>query len=373
MLSEYDKPFDLVDDINPYEIGNKKKFLNLKLIDPPFFNGRIKDYDMKGGGDMVVVCHVWGDLDYLKYLYISLLSNYLFTDISEFDLKIFVGNELMKEGEEKVRELFFPFTDQIYFKDNPYKYFTTFYDEVEEYEFIAHIDSDLFFYGKKRNFYTSILKYFRKYKREGKECPYICFGDYKYRSNEFRLCNWAIGRDVVNPQNYDEVKNFLVRCPLDFDRNDITNWLKNAIWPWNIFYSYNKENYSDDEFGSFIKWWYQETNEWWEEEKIYWIYSNFKNYSLKGINDIFNENVEAVYPYEYSAVNISSMKKYNDSDLSEETIKNNLKNIFPKESYDKLYLIHPIVYHKEFLTFNFRVNSLLKSIITRAKIEFSYN
>lgn len=372
MLSEYEKPFDLIDDVNPYEVGNEKKFINLKFIDTPFFNERIQNYDMEGSGDMVVVCHVWGDLDYLKYLYISLLSNYLFTDISEFDLKIFVGEELVEKERKKVKELLIPFTDQVYFKDNIYKYFTTFYDEIEQYDFVAHIDSDLFFYGKKRNFYTSILEYFRKYKREQKKCPYVCFGEYKYRSNEFRLCDWAVRRDVVDLQSYDEAKDFLIECPLDFNRNDITHWLKSSIWPWNVFYCYNKDNYSSDEFRNFIKWWYEETDEWWEEEKVYWLYSNFKNYSLKGINDIFNENVEAVYPYEYSNLNIGSMKQHNDKDLIREDIENNFKDIFPKENYKKLYLIHPIVYHKDFLKFNFRTNSLFKSIVSRAKVEFSY-
>ena len=342
--------FKKMDDINP--VKNKKdKFLNVKDLEVPHTNKNFNGQKSKNK-NLVVVAHVWDDLRYSKYLYLSLLSQYRFTDIANFDLKIFFSSSL-KKYEKELFHIFSPFTKQIYFKDKRFKYWTSFYEETTSYDVVSHIDSDLTFCGTKKPFYKKLHKKYKKYKSQNKTFPYICFSDYRYKSAKFRVY-FHLSRHLhqtgeISTSSYSMVKNWILDTfPFDISEEDLDNWIDNSIWPWNVFYAYERDTFSSHSFRKLVEWWYKEASEWWEEEKLYWFWINLYDYPVETIESFFDGDVRAIQPYYLLNQNIEDLNKDNQDEIDSFEIKNTLDDINWKNG-NQLNIVHPIEYHKDLL------------------------
>lgn len=355
-----------LDSINPIDL-ERKKFSHLRGLKVSPFDNLNNQNSISDR--LLIVAHVWDDLRYAQYLYLSLLSQYLFTDIENFDVKIFFSHSLI-EYKSELRRIFSPLVKSIHFKHNRFKYFTGFYEETTQYEFIFHVDSDLFFCGSKKSFYKSLLAFYEKKSEVDGEAPYICFYDYPYRSNEFRIYDWAKVRSESDVESRNEVKDWLLNeIPIELSEDKLDRWVQNERWPWNVFYGYDRRTFSSYGFKELVDWWYRETDEWWEEEKLYWIWLNYKEESFVTINEIFNDNIRAVKPYSYKEdIPPDKLDDFSYKELHKKDVENNLKDL-KWEGSNTLYLVHPIVYNKHLLRFNQVTNNFLRFLIESANSE----
>jgi len=339
------------------------KFENFKGVELPAVTR-----DLKGSGrddNMVIVAHVWDDLRYMKSLYLSLVSAYLFTDIENFDVKLFFSRSL-KEYEPFLNALFSPFATEVSYKHRRFKYFTTFYDETQGYDFISHLDADLFFCGSKKPFFSKIKNIHANYRKKGYSSPYICFNYYPYRSSEFRVCHHLLGQ--LNLNSNSEVKKWLAQnSPLGINVADLENWIEGEKWPWNIFYSYDVEPFRQQSFKDLVKWWYDNTGEWWEEEKLYWFWMNNNDYPYFPLKQVLGDwDITPLNPY-YFTEKIPGVVTKNDYEILDELdVQNTLKDI-RWENQHTLYLVHPFEYHSQLMGKNKTNKKFIKFLSEKRK------
>jgi len=350
--------FDVIEELNNVH-AHKSKFNNVKDLTFPVLNKKL--YKKTKSKNLLIVYHVWDDLRYAKYLYLSLLSQYLYTDIKNFNIKIFFSSSLFNK-KENLEEIFEPFTDQIHFKDKKYKYWTSLYSETESYEVIVHVDADLCFCGNKTNFYERLLNKHSSFSN----FPYICFSEYEQASNKYKM-SFHFGDQLkrlgkIKNNSFKEVKKWLIKeLPFEIKESEFDSWIKETKWPWNVFYMYDRDEFSTKEFFNYVSWWFEKTGEWWEEEKLYWLWLNYKNRDFKTINQVFSDDVCALSPIE-SSVSLDNIKS--QKDIHDISVESTLKYI-NWDDKNKLYLVHPFEYHPD-LEGNKTIINFYKNILEKA-------
>ncbi len=98
-----------------------------------------------------LVYAVWSNPQYLKFLHISLVSQFKFTDVSTADIKVFVDPKL----EEQARELL-PGISIVIIEGVFNKYSITLHQELHDYDRVIICDCDTFMYGEKQPFYFDV-------------------------------------------------------------------------------------------------------------------------------------------------------------------------------------------------------------------------
>lgn len=127
------------------------KFFTIKNLQ---FNYYYKPIITDKNKDLVIVYCVWGCKEYVDFLYISLISQFKYTDINNFDIIIYYQKEV-KEYISKIENIFTNI--KFILVDNCLKYNITTFNEIKNYKYLVICDTDLFFYGRKTNFYDKIL------------------------------------------------------------------------------------------------------------------------------------------------------------------------------------------------------------------------
>lgn len=95
---------------------------------------------------------VWNNPLYLKLLYLSLISQFYFTDVKCIDIKVFVDHKL----EAEARALLPSFVKVIKVSQNLNKHYITLHPSLKEYDRIIISDCDTFFFGEQRELYRYI-------------------------------------------------------------------------------------------------------------------------------------------------------------------------------------------------------------------------
>ncbi len=339
------------------------KFENFKGVELPAVTQNLKG--LNRDEDMVIVAHVWDDLRYMKSLYLSLISAYLYTDIKKFDIKLFFSKSL-EEFKPFLNTLFSPLVTHTSYKHHRFKYFTSFYEETQNYDFISHLDSDLFFCGTKEPFFSRLKKMHVNYRNNGYYSPYICFNYYPYRSSEFRVCDHL--QDQLDLESYSDVKNWLAEnSTLDTNVENLENWIGEEEWPWNVFYSYDAEAFRKESFQELVKWWYDDTDEWWEEEKLYWFWMNNNDFPYFPLNRVLDDpSINPINPYYFTDKIPEGVTKDDYDVLDQLNIKNTLEEI-PWENQSKLYLVHPFEYHSQLMGENETNKRFIKFLAEKRK------
>lgn len=131
-------------------VSEQLGFENLPGLKKPFKN--------TGDKPVAAVYQTWSTEGYLPYIYYSIMSQFLYTDIKEkADLYIFIDDERYEYAKWVFRDL----VDESCFikvsRMMAVKYMVTCHPTLHKYKAVAVCDSDMFFYAnEKKDFYKNI-------------------------------------------------------------------------------------------------------------------------------------------------------------------------------------------------------------------------
>lgn len=127
------------------------------------FQLELKEYTGKklrfsNNSKLCVVYTVWSNHYYVKFLYLSLLSQLKTTDIEKQDIRIFTDETC----HEYITHLLAPLIDKSKIIVVPQglslKYAIPLHSELKKFEKLVFFDSDAFVLGKQTNFYSTLLQ-----------------------------------------------------------------------------------------------------------------------------------------------------------------------------------------------------------------------
>lgn len=143
--------------------------IQLELPISNIFEKRVQD-----NKDIAIVYFAWHNPMYVKYMYISYISQLLYTDIENHDVYIICDDLTYFYA----KEVFKNFNVTVIYEDSvkrrtlktlPYSVANTYFkysirefDFLLDYKLIAIVDSDAFFYGKKIPIYNNIVSLYDK-------------------------------------------------------------------------------------------------------------------------------------------------------------------------------------------------------------------
>jgi len=106
--------------------------------------------------NMCLVYTVWSNPLYAKLLYLSLYSQFKYSDVASIDIKIFVAPECLDAVKDTVS--YFPDIDIVVMPTKFTKYTVTNHKSLLNYKKIAISDCDTLLFGKNFNLYQKLIK-----------------------------------------------------------------------------------------------------------------------------------------------------------------------------------------------------------------------
>jgi hypothetical protein len=138
------------------------KFHTMNNYTLPFIESRLEKPKRSENPRLCVVYQVWGNHNYLKFLYLSVLSQIAYTDILDYDIKIFLGKGFVNDVGSSILERLLPEGSVIPVNDGlSLKYGLTTHPHLQNYDVVSVIDTDAFWYhpqGKRTNVYAKMLE-----------------------------------------------------------------------------------------------------------------------------------------------------------------------------------------------------------------------
>ena len=113
---------------------------------------------------IAVVYQTWGTPMYMPYIYHSMLSQIMYTDIMEAaDTFLFVDEESYKNAKIQFKDIIEDDHIISEFKGSVVKYMIPAHNRLQKYDAVVIVDSDMFFWqtSGKSNFYSDILRIFQ--------------------------------------------------------------------------------------------------------------------------------------------------------------------------------------------------------------------
>lgn len=282
------------------------------------FESKIEQVQNSSGNerDVCVVYSIWDNFAYVKYTYLSILSNYLYTDLANFDLKLLIGGSLAK-FDNYLRPIFQNLGCDV--RASPqFKFKYTLPRILSDYDVVFNVDSDLFFRGDQFPIYSRLSSSYLELERnDGVKTPYVsCTVDRDM--NAAKRFYYPV--EVLGPEKFGIDKNINswkedfksiwanLEC-LNIDKNDINNRLKRG-WMWNIFSMYNPNLFRTKNWQKLYK--RLRSKELWDDEFVYSLY-------------FWSEDIPVIYMDHFNHIHVSENG----------TVPDNFPN-------DKLSLVHPI-------------------------------
>lgn len=291
------------------------------------------DKDKHDISNVCVVYHIWDNFAYAKYAYLSILSNYLYTDLDKVDLVIVLSKSM-----EPFYDLLVPLyqslgAEVIIDADFRFKY-TTVTHIQNNYDLAINVDADTFFFGTKNDIYTQIYNYWKWCKSNNQRFPYLVF-DHEYdwsAKKRFELGFKAIDPKRIDAESWEDIDRWYEwwedNSVLNITQKDLEYWSNQKEWMWNIFSAYDVSFFSSDDIWNEHMFQCQNDLEFWDDEFVFQLYLWKKNLPIQYMN--MWENVEPVRPRKPNA--------------SGEMI-----DYFDRHSYKvnngKTHIIHPIGSH----------------------------
>jgi hypothetical protein len=201
--------------------------------------GEGKFYTNTGDKKIAVVYQTWSTEWYLPYIYHSMLSQMMYTDVLEMaDIYLFVDEERYDFAIHLFRNLIAQ--DQIIKiqKEFAVKYMITTNPILKKYEVVSVVDADMFFYSDtKVDFYKNVLTHTEKSDQPiainvSNDAPSVFFGR---RDN---LCTSI-------PQS--EYINFMADS-LSVQPDDVKHWLINSQWALSCIFIYKTKFFDDPKY-----------------------------------------------------------------------------------------------------------------------------
>jgi hypothetical protein len=198
----------------------------------------------KGEKSIVTIYQTWSTEAYMPYMYHSLLSQIMYTDILEkSDVYIFVD----EERHEYAKFLF----QHIIHEDNiikvpkwdAVKYKVTSHPILRQYETVVVIDSDMFFYSKtKNNIYQNIEDWYKI------NSGILLIEDKTPADETF----WSRRKYLNHVVSEEEYIDFLVDNT-DLNKEEFETWLETGVWSVSPFFAYQPKTFVNEEYIKFAE------------------------------------------------------------------------------------------------------------------------
>ncbi len=258
---------------------------------------------------VAVVYQTWSTEGYLPYIYHSLMSQLLYTDMLEkADVYLFVDEDRY----EYTKFLFKGLIDESCIikvsRMMAVKYMVTCHPTLHKYKVVAVCDSDMFFYSdKKTTFYADLEKRYE----ENDDILLIKSGP------GAKEVFWARHKDLNKRVPKKEYIDYFVR-ETRIDKAELENWVETAPWHISCIFCYNPKTYINPKYYQYaITCAY---NEFYCDETVWMVWAKARMVDIKAIQTEM-QTVEVWLDF---------------ADLS---FQKHLKKV---PSKDKLFLVHPL-------------------------------
>lgn len=267
-----------------------------------------KQIHSKGKKSMVTVYQTWSTEAYLPYIYHSLLSQMMYTDIlKKSDVYIFVDDE---------RHAYASFLFQhIIHKDNiikvkkwdAVKYKVTSHPVLQQYETVVVVDSDMFFYSKSvNNLYQNIENWY-------KDNSGILLIEDKTPADETFWSRRQYLNDSIPEEEYID---FLVDNTT-LEKKEFEKWLGDGVWSVSPFFVYQPKDFVNEKYNEFAE--LCSSKEFLCDETVWIVWAKANNIPIKAVQN------------EIDGVSITF-----------EFTENNLEEYVDKFKEGEIALIHPL-------------------------------
>jgi len=212
----------------------------------PFYERMKKPINERvGNSRLCVVYQVWGNHNYLKFLYLSILSQIVYTDMLDYDVKVFLSEGFINDVGSSLLARLLPTGSIVKVKDGlALKYGLTTHPHLQNYDVVSVVDTDAFWYnptGKKTNIYGKMLAHY-----DSGYDGIIMAHDGDTAESVF----WS-RRETLNSNIPKEHYKYY------FERNANTNiekldeFLENENWYLSCLFVYGKKHFKEPDYAKF--------------------------------------------------------------------------------------------------------------------------
>ena len=232
------------------------------------------------GRPLASVYQTWSTEAYLPYIYYSMMSQLLYTDVEEkADIYLFVDEERYDFAVHLFRHMLDSSCIIKLSRMMAVKYMVTCHPILHKYKAVAVIDSDMFFYADtKIDFYAALEK--------------------RYETNDDILLidSGVSSKEVFWSRHQDLNKNVPKEDYLDYfvretriDKQELENWVDSTDWLVSCIFCYNPKTYINPKYYQYaITCAY---NEFYCDETVWMVWAKARQVPIKSIRHEMNDTV----------------------------------------------------------------------------------
>lgn len=257
--------------------SNNMKFHTMNDYVLPFLENVPERPKRTEGSRLCVVYQVWGNHSYLKFLYLSIISQLVYTDVLDFDIKIFLGKGFVNDVGSSLIERLLPEGSVIPVNDGlSLKYGLTSHPHLANYDVVSVVDTDAFWYnptGKRTNIYAQMLEHY-----DNGYDGLIMAHDPDTANNVF----WSRRSDLNSNIPQKHYVDYFMRNA-GTDSEVLHNFLDNEQWYLSCLFVYGKKHFREDGYGKYaLTCLYDELL---CDETVWMMWGFGHDYTIKGMND----------------------------------------------------------------------------------------
>ena len=229
----------VVDELNSI-INHDRKFGSIMGVDIPYAKTKV---EFKGGNEFCVVYACWDYEGFLKYVYTSILCQIENTDILDYDLRVFVSNNIKDFAVPLLTPLIGKKRIVIVQNGLCYKHGVSTHPELSRFEVLSFCDSDAFVFSNNRMAYKELYNYHIKNKTTA-----LCF----VKINHHAIDGKAMFDKRVELTEVDYSSEFENDLSLIGDTSKFWEFIDREEWPWSCHFSVHNDFLKRPEVRSFI-------------------------------------------------------------------------------------------------------------------------
>lgn len=198
----------------------------------------------KGEKSTVTVYQTWSTEAYMPYLYHSLLSQIMYTDIVEkSDVYIFVDEDRYDYAKFLFRHIIHEDNIIKLKKWDTVKYKVTSHPILQNYETVVVVDSDMFFHAReKNNLYQNIENWYKE------NSGVLIIQDLLNAGETF----WKRRKDLNHSIPAEDYIDFFVD-EIGLNKEEFENWLENGVWSVSPFFAYQPKTFVNEKYVKFAE------------------------------------------------------------------------------------------------------------------------
>lgn len=204
-----------------------------------------KELHATGKNKIATVYQMWSTEAYLPYLYHSIISQLMYTDMAEkSDVWIFVHDQFYEYTVHLMRGLVHEENIISVTSKDAVKYVVTSHPTLQDYEIITVCDSDMFFYSETRvNMYSNIEEYYKNY--DG----ILLIEDVNYKAEQ---TFWDRHANLNKNVPAEEYLDFFT-ANTGITGKNLKKWLKGENWHVSPLFTYKPSTFVNEKYNSFAQ------------------------------------------------------------------------------------------------------------------------